>query len=153
MRRIHEHKNANEVRSIVDQDDDRLMSVVIIGDSMLNNINPRGISKYGIVNIKHFSRSTSESMKDYINPTIRSKPDAMIIHVGTNDINLNIDKLNNLQTVVASVKKKSAQTKIIISSIIIRQDQRNVEKKINEMNKDLKVFCEENLIEFLSHEK
>ena len=31
MRHIHEHKN--EVRSIVEHDDDRLMSVVIIGDS------------------------------------------------------------------------------------------------------------------------
>ena len=76
----------------------------------------------------------------------------MIIHVGANDMNSNIDTLNNLQTIVARVKKKSAQTKIIISSIIIRQDQPNVERKINEMNKDLKVFCEENLIEFLSHE-
>ena len=113
----------------------------------MNNINPRGN-----VNVKHFSGSTSESMKVYINPTIRSKPDAMIIHVGTNDINSNIDTLNNLQTIVARVKKKSAQTKIIKSSIIIRQDQPNVERKINEMSKDLKVFCEENLIEFLSHE-
>ena len=129
MRRIHEHKNADEVRSIVEHDDDRLMSVVITGDSMLNNINPRGISKYGNVNGKHFSGSTSESMKNYINPTIRSKPDAKVIHVGTNDINSNIDRLNNLQTIVARVKKKSAQTKIIISSIIIRQDQPNVENQ------------------------
>ena len=78
MRRIHEHKDADEVRSIVEHDDDRLMSIVIIGESMLNNIYPRGISKYGNVNVKHFSGSTSESVKDYINPTIRSKPDAMI---------------------------------------------------------------------------
>ena len=69
MRRIHENKNADEVRSSVEHDDDRLMSVVIIGDSMLNNINPRGISKYENVNVKHFSGLNSESMKDYIQYT------------------------------------------------------------------------------------
>ena len=58
-----------------------------------------------------------------------------------------------MHAIVARVKKKSAQTKIIISSIIIRQDQPNQpNQKINETNKDLIVFCEKNLIEFLLHE-
>ena len=76
----------------------------------------------------------------------------MIIHVGTNDINSNNDTLENLQTIVARVKKKSAHTKIIISSLIIRQDWRNIDGKIKEMNKDIKAFSEENLVEFLSNE-
>ena len=76
----------------------------------------------------------------------------MIIHVGTNDISTNIDTINNLQTIVACVKKKSAHTKIIISSLLIRQDQRNIEGKIKEMNNDINAFCDENLVKFLSHE-
>ena len=117
-----------------------------------DDINPRGISKHGYVKVNFFSGATSEAMKDYINPTIRLKPDAVLIHVGTNDINLNTDTLKNLQTIVARVKRKSAHMKIIISSLIIRQDQRNIEGKIKEMNKDIKAFCEENLVEFLSNE-
>ena len=63
----------------------------------------------------------------------------MITHVGTNDINSDIDTLKNLQIIVARVKMKSAHTKIIIS-LIIRQDQQNIEGNIKEMNKDIKAL-------------
>ena len=82
-----------------------LKSVVILGDSTLNNINPRGISEGGNAKVSNYPRSTSEDMKDFINPTIRRRPDMMILHVGTNDINTDIDTLSNLQTIVARIKK------------------------------------------------
>ena len=59
-----------------------VQSVVILGDCILNNINPRGISKDGNVKVKTFSGSTSGDTKDHINPTIRAQPDAIIIHIG-----------------------------------------------------------------------
>ena len=70
-----------------------LKSVTIIGDSILNNIHPRGISKDGNVNVKSYPGLTSEDMMDFINPTIRLQSDAIIIHVGTNDVNNDIDTL------------------------------------------------------------
>ena len=86
MRHIHEDNKADDVTSIVEHDDDDgLKSGVIIGDSILNDINPRGISKHGNVKVKHFSGETSEAMKGYINPPIRLKPDAVVKHVGTNE--------------------------------------------------------------------
>ena len=70
MRHMHEENKADVVESIVEHADDELKSVVIIGDSILNDINPSGISKHGNVKVKNFPGSTSEAMKDYINPTI-----------------------------------------------------------------------------------
>ena len=70
------------VKSVVEHDDVGLKSVVKIGDSILNHINPRGISKHGNVQVKTFSGVTKTPMNDYINPMIQLKPDAVIIHVG-----------------------------------------------------------------------
>ena len=129
-----------------------LKPVTIIGDSILNNINPRGISKEGNVNVKGYPGLTSDDMMDFINPTIRQKPDAIIIHVGTNEVNNDIDTLRNMETMVASIKKKSSHTKIMISSLLIRQDKRKNGEKVKTLNKGLKKFCEENLVEYISHE-
>ena len=95
---------------IIEYDDtdtnSKLKSVAIIGDSILNNINPRGISKEGNVKVKSFPGSTSEDMKDFINPTFRLQPDAIILHKGTNNSNNGVDT-SNMQNIVACIKKKS----------------------------------------------
>ena len=91
-------------------------------------------------------------MKDHIKLTVRRKPDAIIIHVGTNDIGNDIDTITNIQNIVAHIKKKSSHTKIIISSLLIRHSKRKIEEKIKILNNELKTFCEENLVDFLGHE-
>ena len=91
-------------------------------------------------------------MKDHIKLTVRRKPDAIIIHVGTNDIGNDIDTITNIQNIVAHIKKKSSHTKIIISSLLIRHGKRKIEEKNKILNNELKKFCEENLVDFLGHE-
>ena len=81
-------KNNKVDESTVEHDDNGgLTSVVIIGDIISNDINPT-ISKHRNIPVK-FSWGSGEAMKNYINPTIRLKPDAVIIHAGTNDMNSN----------------------------------------------------------------
>ena len=77
-------------------------------------------------------------MKDHIKLTVRRKPDAIIIHVGTNDIGNDIDTITKIQNIVAHIKKKSSHTKIIISSLLIRHDKRKIEEKIKILNNELK---------------
>ena len=92
MEETHDHNDNNTVKS-----------VVILGDSMLNNIIAQGISKDGNVKVKSFAGSTSEVMKDHINPTIcdhptiREQPDAIILHIASNDIGKDIDAISNIQ--------------------------------------------------------
>ena len=45
-------------------------------------------------------------MKDHIKPTVRLKREAIIIHVGTNDIGNDIDTITNMQDIVAYIKKE-----------------------------------------------
>ena len=93
--------------------------------------------------------ASSDDMKDFINPTIKRKPDILIIHVGSNDISKEVDTMANLQTIINRVKKKSANTTLAISSIITRYDQPNIDKKVENLNNDIKVLCEENLISYI----
>ena len=145
--------NCDDIEITNEQDSNNTVkSVEIIGDSIINNINPRGISKEGNVKVKSIPGSTSDDMKDHIKLTVRRKPDAIIIHVGTNDIGNDIDTITNIQNIVAHIKKKSSHTKIIISSLLIRHGKRKIEEKIKILNNELKKFCEENLVDFLGHE-
>ena len=129
------------------EEDIKKTSIIeVIGDSLLNNINPRGISKKGDVKILNHPGATSQDMKDFINPSINRKPDMLICHVGTNDITNNIDTLTNLQTIINRIKKKSASTKIVFSSVIQRHDQPHIEKKVSALNNELKQLCDENQV-------
>ena len=81
------------------------LAVEIIGDNLLNNINARGISKHEKIKVLNHLGATSEDLKDFINPTIRRKPNIVVMHIGTNDITENIDTISNLQNIVKRILK------------------------------------------------
>ena len=60
--------------------------VVIIGDSMLNNINSRGLSKSKEVDVLNFPGATSSDVLTKIDDVFKKKPASLIVHVGTNDL-------------------------------------------------------------------
>ena len=102
--------------------------------------------------MKTFAGSTSEDMKDHINPTIREQPDAIILHIGSNDIGKDIDTISNIQDIVSHIKRKSSHTKILLSSLLVRQDKKKIEEKVRGIDIELKKCCEENLVDYLSHD-
>ena len=124
---------------------------MIVGDSMLNNINSRGISKTHKINVLNVSGLKSDDIRDHLNPSIRRKPDAIICHVGTNDIAENIDTAKNLQEVINKIKKKSAHTRIGISSIFTRTDIPNIGEKVQALNAKLKTLCDDNLVSYIEN--
>ena len=113
--------NSKDAEILYEEDVSSLKAVVILGDSTL--------TKGGNVKVSNYPSSASEDMKDFIKQTIRRQPDMMILHVGRNDINTDIDTLSNLQTIVARIKKKSSNTKIVISSLLIRQMRKTWKKR------------------------
>ena len=152
--------NVNKNNSVIgkERQDAPLSKVAIIGDSILNNIEGNGISKHGNVNVVSHSGSTSEDLKSYIKPIIDRRPDVLVLHIGSNDLTKKdlktdneIDTIANLQNIINKVKKSAAQTRIAISSLIIRQDRPNIEKRVEELNGNLKTLCEENLIDYIEH--
>ena len=88
-------------------------NVVIIGDSMLNNINAKGLSKS-----KKF---------DKIDDVLEGKPKSLIVHVGTNDLTNNVNLLSNVKKIVNKVKNTSPDTALSFPNIF-RRNKRNLEK-------------------------
>ena len=68
----------------------------IVGDSMLNSLDERGLQKRHHVKIRNHSGATSQDILDHIKPIIRRKPDTIIVHAGTNDLTANINYLKNV---------------------------------------------------------
>ena len=60
--------------------------VVITGDSMLNGIHEKSMSKYYRVKVNNFTGSTSATILEDIDQLVKSKPDCLIVHAGTNDL-------------------------------------------------------------------
>ena len=55
---------------------------------MLNNINAHELSKSKKVDVLNFPGATSSDIVNEIDEELKGKPESLIIHIGTNNINL-----------------------------------------------------------------
>ena len=64
-------------------------------------------------------------MCDYIKPELCHKPDVLIIHCGTNDIEKEINTLKKIEKLVKAIDEHNKQNppQVVISSLIKRYDQ------------------------------
>ena len=60
---------------------------VIAGDSIIQHIRGWSISRSNKVVVKSFPGATIEDMEDFVKPLLRKKPDNVVLHIGTNDLN------------------------------------------------------------------
>ena len=95
-------------------------NVIIIGDSMLNNINSRGLSKSKKVTVINHPGATSDVIEEELEATVKenSKINTLIVHAGTNDLTNNINTLRSVKKICEKTKKICQNTKIVFSSII-----------------------------------
>ena len=131
--------------------DQETKDVIVVGDSMLNNINCRGLSKSKKVEVLNFSGATSADIADKIDDILEEKPKSVIVHVGTNDLTNDINLLNNVKKIVKKTKKKSPSTKLCFSDIIVRKDKKNLEKPRADTNSRLKNFCKQKNLGFIEN--
>ena len=90
---------------------------------MLNGIHAKGMSKNYRVKVNNFPGGTSATILENIDQLVKSKPDCLIVHAGTNDLANGTNLLNQVKKIVKHFKKVSRSTKIVSTSIIIRKDQ------------------------------
>ena len=126
-------------------------SIKIIGDSIISNIDPRGLGKMHAVKVLPHSGSTTEDMIDYIKPSAKKTPDVIIMHAGTNDLTNDIDTVSNLGKIANYLKKTSPKTKFIVSTVITRDDRKGLPKKVITLNNAIKSFCVQNNIEVIDN--
>ena len=150
-------KSHTKHAEIIQENNDQFThpKIEIIGDSHLNPLKAKGLSKHNNVVVRNHPGANSEDIKSFIVPSIRKQRDVIIIHCGSNDIGTNTnvkDTIENLQSVINKVKKQSSHTKLAISSVFIRRDINGLDNKIKDLNTNLKLLCDDNLIDFISND-
>ena len=69
----------------------------IAGDSMLNGIHEKGMSKNYRVKVNNFPRGTSATILENIDQLVKSKPDCLIVDTEANDLANGANLLNQMK--------------------------------------------------------
>ena len=127
-----------------------IKAIEIVGDSMLLGIDEKQMRNKNIVRIRPHSGAKSYDMVDLIKVTARRKPDAVIVHCGSNDFNnLNdkIDTVKHMEEVFSHLSKEAPDTKVAYSLTFNRYDKlkktvrEDTLHRINSTNERMKVLC------------
>ena len=120
-------------------------TVLVVGDSMIDNVDERQLGKRYQTKVRSFSGATTTDLEDYLKPLLRKKPDKIILVVGTNDIQHRpvADILKNIKRLMEQITESLPDCHIVISEIIKRKmkngdENQAIAKKIAEFNKSLK---------------
>ena len=115
---------------------------VILGDSIVKRIQGQKLGrkvKQSVI-VKSFPGSKLYCMSHYAIPTVKSNPDRIIIHCGTN--NLKMDESPEAiaeKTIELAKSVKSTTNEVVISSIIPRRDK--LADKGSKVNGIVENFC------------
>ena len=106
--------------------DGRSKEVIVISDSMLNNVNSHGLSKSKNVDVINFPGATSTDIVENIDKILeKQQPKSLIVHVGTNDLTNDVNLLNIVKNIVNKTKKKSPDTvTLTFSNKVVRKIKR-----------------------------
>ena len=99
---------------------------------MIKSENGREVSPNNSVRVRSHSGPATDDFIDYVRPTVRKKPNLIIIHTRTNDIENNVNSLQKIRKVISSMKEYGTHDdiKIALSSIIHRSGH-DFEDKVN----------------------
>ena len=107
-------RNSNNVNDgTVEICNKKSKNVVIIGDSMLNKINGKKLSKSKKVNVLNIPGATSGDIIGNIDEVLEGKPESLIVHVGRNDLTNSVNLLGDVQKIVNKVKSTSPDTPLM----------------------------------------
>ena len=91
---------------------------------------------------------------DYFKPPLKSNPDEIIVHVGTNDLNEKCarDTAENVVDLVRWIESSVPNAKISISEITHRCDREDMASKVAEANKIIAKFCGQQGWKLITHQ-
>ena len=96
-----------------------------------------------VVKIRPNPGASTHDLIDYVKLAMRKKPNTMVIHTGTNDIQQKINTTKMVKKLVKVMKEidSEKETEIIFSGLIQRDDH-DFRDQIEEINGKLKRYCE-----------
>ncbi len=92
-------------------------------------------------------------MHHYVKPTLNNSPDYLIMHVGTNDLKQNSPHQISMSiaNLGQEINRKYPTTKLIISELITRNDDPQINTKVKQVNTKLLQVCTNNNWGHISH--
>ena len=95
-----------------------------------------------------------EDMQVFVKLLVRRKPDKVIIHVGTNNLNKDRPKhiKNKAAELVENIRTQEPTVQMAVFSIVRRVDWQRLNESISQVNKALETVCKSNGWDFISHE-
>ena len=129
-------------------------TTVIIGDSMIKNVKPWELKhrceKNERIYVKSFSGANVDQMKHYVKPTIEDKPDAIILHVGTNELRKKKNEVQIAEEIIGLAKSiEQEKISITVSGLIARSDP--FEERRRRVNLILADMCFESKLRYIDH--
>ena len=96
-----------------------------------------------VVKIRPNPGASTHDLIDYVKLAMRKKPNTMVIHTGTNDIQQKINTTKMVKKLVKVMKEidSEKETEIIFSGLIQRDDH-DFRDQIEEVNGKLERYCE-----------
>ena len=94
--------------------------------------------------VKSFPGATTTEMNDYLKPTLKRKPQRIILHTGTNYLSKSspVQVAGNIVDLARMIESES-DAEIILSEIVTRED--NIpDDKINTVNKLVNRYTKQN---------
>ena len=117
---------------------------------MIKNITVTGISRKNTIKMRPHPGATTVDICDYIKPELRQKPDVIIIHSGTNDIeNDMVKKIKKLVKEIDDYDKQNSP-KVVLSSLIKSYNQ-DFNDDIANINEKLQHFCDSKVLSFIDN--
>ena len=109
---------------------------------MIKHVNGREIFRDNSVKIRCHPGATTDDIIDYVRSTARKKPDMIIIHTSTNDIQNKVHTLQKVRNVITTIKEIDVNNEIQITLLtaMICDDQ-DIEEEIKEINRKLENLC------------
>ena len=87
------------------------------------------------------SDATADDVLDYIRPTARQKPDMIIIHTGTNDIQKKVDTLQKVRKTTTKLKKSMLTMKYkLLSQASFTGMIKTSRKKLNKSTESSRIY-------------
>ena len=150
-----ERSNESSRPKVTQQGDSR-KHVMILGDSIIKHVEGWriGRSTETKTSVKSFPGASVKDCYDYFKPAMNSKPDEVIIHIGTNDLKSKSAR-ETAESVVDLAKWTESSfptVKIRISESTCRNDQEELGHKVVEANKILKKFCSQHHWGLICHQ-
>ena len=114
--------------------------IMIVGDAMIKHVNRREVSRDDPVKIRCHPGATTDDIIDYVRPAARKKPDMIIIHIGTNDIQNKVNTLQKVRKVITTIKEIDVNNEVQVAFSVFTVMIKTSRKKLKKSTESCRIY-------------